>query len=284
MKTSVIIPTIGRPAQLASALASLAACRPCADEIVIVDQSQGTETGRVIEQFTANGARRIRCDGRGIGLAINAGLRAASYDFVLITNDDCTVAGDWVAVAIQELAHHHLSIVTGSVLPVGDSRFVPSLKQQPLPGDYTGSVDDGALYGANMAASRTELLDIGGFDERITPSAEDNDLCYRWLKSGRSLFYQPAMLIWHRDWRTPAELRILHRRYGEGQGMFYAKHLAAGDWTMLRFLLRDLRACGPAAVRALCRGRRPPDWSEGTLLGLPVGLARGLRTYVGSRS
>jgi GT2 family glycosyltransferase len=284
VSASVIIPTIGRPAQLASALASLAACRPWADEVVVVDQSQGPETERVVERFMANGARRIPCDGRGIGLAINAGLRAASNDLVLITNDDCTVAGDWVAVAIQQLAHRRRTIVTGSVLPAGDSLRVPSAKQEPLSRDYTGSVDDGALYGANMAASRTELLEIGGFDERITPSAEDNDLGYRWLRSGRSLRYEPAMRIWHHDWRTPAELRSLHRRYGAGQGMFYAKHLATGDWTMLRFLLRDLRVCGPAAARALCRGRRPPDWSEGVLLGLPVGLTRGLRTFVGSRS
>jgi GT2 family glycosyltransferase len=278
----VIIPTIGRPAQLAAALASLVACRPCADEILIIDQSRGTEIGRLAQQFASNGSRCIPCDRRGIGLAINAGLRAASHDVVLITNDDCTVANDWVAVALQELADRPRSIVTGSVLAVGDSALVPSLMHDPLPRDYTGSAVDSVLFGANMAAGRGELLELGGFDERITPSAEDNDLCYRWLRSGRSLRYQPAMRVWHHDWRTPAELRVLYRRYGVGQGMFYAKHLARGDWTMLRFLLRDLRVCLPAAARALCRGRRPPDWAVGTLLGTPVGLGRGLRTFLKS--
>ncbi len=130
-----------------------------------------------------------------------------------------------------------------------------------------------------MAADRSALLSFGGFDERITPSAEDNDLCYRWLRSGRSLRYEPAMRVWHNDWRTPRELRTLYRRYGVGQGMFYAKHLAKRDPTMLRFLLRDLRGCGPVAARALVRGTRPPGWCEGTLLGLPVGLGRGLRQF-----
>ena len=63
--------------------------------------------------------------------------------------------------------------------------------------------------------------------------------------------------------------------------MFYAKHLAERDRTMLRFLLRDLRGCGPVAARALVRGKRPPDWCEGTLLGLPVGLGRGMREFAG---
>ena len=66
--------------------------------------------------------------------------------------------------------------------------------------------------------------------------------------------------------------------------MFYAKHLAERDPTMLRFLLRDLRGCVPATVRALVTGTRPPDRCEGTLLGTPVGLGRGLRQFARSSS
>jgi GT2 family glycosyltransferase len=284
MRTSVIIPTIGRPARLAAALASLAACRPRPDEVLVVDQSGGAETEAVVRQHTRDGARHVASDHRGIGSALNTGLRTASNEIVLITNDDCTVAGDWVEVAVKRLAGDPRLIVTGSVLAGGDGGAVPSTRQDPRPRDYTGSIEDGALYGANMAGSRSALLAVGGFDERITPSAEDNDLCYRWLSMGRSLRYEPAMRVWHHDWRTPRELRSLYRRYGVGQGMFYAKHLAEKDRTMLRFLLRDLRGCVPAAARALARGRRPPDWCEGTLLGVPVGLGRGLRQFARPRA
>ena len=284
MTTSVIIPTIGRPALLANALASLAACHPRADEVIVVDQSDGPATEELVRQRMPHAARRIPCDRRGIGIALNAGLRAASHEVVLITNDDCTVADDWVGVAVARLAGDPRLIVTGSVLATSDEALVPSTKTDPRPRDYTGSVQDGALYGANMAACRSALLAFGGFDEQIIPSAEDNDLCYRWLRSGRSLRYEPAMRVWHHDWRTPRELRSLYRRYGVGQGMFYAKHLAEGDRTMVRFVLRDLRGYGRAAARALVRGRRPPDWCEGTLLGLPVGLGRGLRQFARSSS
>jgi GT2 family glycosyltransferase len=279
--SSVVIPTIGRPARLAAALSSLAACRPQPDEVVVVDQSLDGATARIAD---ATGCRRVSCDGPGIGRAINAGLRAAAHPVVLVTNDDCTVAGDWVAVALAELAGRARTIATGSVLAAGDAAAVPSLRDDPRPVDYAGTAVDGALYGANMAAHRAELLEVGGFDERIMPSAEDNDLGYRWLRDGGSLRYQPAMRVWHHDWRTAAELRRLHRRYGVGQGMFYAKHLLAGDRAMLRFLLRDVRAYGVPAARALARGRRPPDWCEGMLLGVPVGLGRGLRTFRRART
>jgi GT2 family glycosyltransferase len=221
----------------------------------------------------------VRCAGTGIGRALNAGLRAARHDLVLITNDDCTVAEDWIGVAVRELAVHPGAIVTGAVLAAGDPTHVPSLRDDPRARDYTGTVQDGALYGANMAVSRSALMRMGGFDERVSPAAEDNDLCYRWLRSGAPLRYEPAMRIWHHDWRTAAQMHALHRRYGVGQGVFYAKHLLAGDATMLRLIVRDLRATVPAAVRAVGRGQRPPDWAEGVVLGLPVGIARGLRRF-----
>jgi GT2 family glycosyltransferase len=279
MGTSTIIPTIGRPAQLDAALASLGRCRPGADEIVVVDQSDGTGVAEVVQRWAGIGARRVPEPGRGISRARNAGLRAARHDVVLITNDDCTTAEDWVAVALRELAAIPDGIVTGSVLPGGDPARVPSLNDDPRPRDYTGTLQDGVLYGANMAARRDLLLAAGGFDERITPSAEDNDLCYRWLRAGAPLRYAPAMRIWHHDWRTPAQMRALYRDYGVGQGVFYAKHLLAGDRTMLRFLARDLRLAVPAAYASVRERHRVPDWAAGPLLGLPVGLWRGLRLF-----
>ena len=41
------------------------------------------------------------------------------------------------------------------------------------------------LYTQSMALHRSQLLKFGGFDERIQPSAEDNDLSYCWLRAGR---------------------------------------------------------------------------------------------------
>jgi GT2 family glycosyltransferase len=279
MRTSTIIPTIGRPAQLDAALASVAGCRPPADEVLVVDQSDDGATAEVVRRWSSTGARRVPCSGRGIGLALNTGLRAARHEVVLVTNDDCTVAEDWVAVAVRELAATPDAIVTGSVLPAGDRERVPSLMEGPEPRDYTGTVQDGVLSGNNMAAGRQRLLDAGGFDERISPSAEDNDLCYRWLRGGAPLRYVPAMRIWHHDWRTAEQMRALYRAYGVGQGVFYAKHLLAGDATMLRFLARDLRLTVPAAYASARERHRVPDWAAGPLLGLPVGLWRGLRLF-----
>lgn len=273
---SVIVPTVGRPGPLRAALQSLTACSPPPAEVIVVDQSHGGEVALVVEEFADTGIRAVTCSGRGIGLAINHGLRVAGNDLVFVTNDDCTVAHDWLAVGTAAMAERPEGIVTGAVLPAGDPDTVPSLQESLQPHDYTGEVECSALYGANMAGSRKALLDLGGFDERIVPSAEDNDLCYRWLKEKRPLRYLPELRIWHHDWRSPEQMRQVYLSYGAGQGIFYAKHLRKGDLAVLRFLKRDLSWFADE-IRASIRGRRRPAAQvAGTMAGLPRGLLRGL--------
>jgi GT2 family glycosyltransferase len=277
---SVVIPTIGRADQLARTLTSLAACREPADEIVVVDQSDGAEVADLVRRFASAAARRVPCPGRGIGLALNTGLRAASSEHVAVTHDDCTVGEDWTAVVREQLRKRPDGIVTGAVLPVGDPASVPSTIDDPVPRDHTGTVQDGALFCNNMAFSRSAVLALGGFDEQLNPAAEDNDLCYRWLRSGAPFHYRPEMRVWHHDWRTPEQMRRLWRGYGVGQGLFYAKHLVRRDTQMLAWIWRDVRVNVPVVLRAVSRRRRPPDWAGEYLLGLALGIGRGLPLFL----
>jgi GT2 family glycosyltransferase len=276
---SVVIPTIGRAGQLDTTLRSVTACRPSAAEVVVVDQSDGTEIDAVVARFAAAGVRRVACAGRGIGLALNVGLRAATHDQVVVTHDDCTVAENWIEAAAAQLADVPTGIVTGAVLPVGDPEAVPSTIEDPEPRDYTGTLHDGALFCNNMTFSRDAVLALGGFDERLNPAAEDNDLCYRWLRSGAPFRYRPELRVWHHDWRTPEQMRRLWRGYGRGQGLFYAKHLIGRDPMMLRYIWRDLRVNVPVVLRSLARRRRPPDWAGEYLVGLCQGIGRGLPLF-----
>ena len=125
-------------------------------------------------------------------------------------------------------------IVTGRVLATGDDSAVPSTIAGLERHDYTGTAHYFVLYTGNMAMNRTEVLAVGGFDEALR-TAEDNDLCYRWLTSGRRLIYEPSMVVWHNDWRSPEELELVYASYCRGQGAVYAKHISAGDFRMRLF-------------------------------------------------
>ena len=274
---SVVIPTIGRPELLADCLESLAACKPRADEILVVDSSRDDAVATVVTTFADAGARMIRCEEFGLGSAFNVGLREARHETVLLTNDDCTVDSRWVSVGASSVAALDDAIVTGRVRAAGDPRIVPSTIDDPDPREHVGKPHF-VLYTQCMAVRRDDILEFGAFDGRIRPSAEDNDLSYRWLRAGRRIRYEPSFVVWHRDWRTREQLVRLYVDYGIGQGMVYAKHLRSGDLAIGRFVLRDTYAVARGLVDRVVRGRRPHgDWRLGLARGLPVGLVRGWR-------
>lgn len=278
---SVVIPTIGRASLLANCLESLALCSPRAAEIIVVDQSGDVDVRAAVERFADVGARVVYCAVRDRSVAVNEGMKAAEHEFVLITDDDCTVAETWVETAAAHLSADPDAIVTGRVLPVGDAIAVPSLVGAVEPSEYSGSLHYDVLFGCNMACSRSGFLEHGGFDERVK-LAEDNDFCYRWLRAGRRLRYDPELLIWHHAWRTPAQLRHHFRGYARGQGIFYAKHLRAGDLTVTRFLARDVYRASRGAAALVVRGRDEwPDARLALIRGVPTGLVAGWRAFRG---
>jgi GT2 family glycosyltransferase len=274
---TVVLPTIGRAELVGECLTSLERCDPGADEILVVDSSPDDAVAQVVSSFTHIGARVIPSAAAGLGNAFNSGLRAAKHETILLTNDDCTVDPSWIGVGDQCLSGCREVIVTGRVRPDGDPDVVPSTIDDPTPREYVGSPGF-FLYTQSTALVRSAVLALGGFDGQIRPTAEDNDLSYRWLRAGHRIRYEPQFVVWHRDWRTPEQLERLYVDYGIGQGMVYAKHVHSRDIRIARFVLRDIYAAARGLVDRVVRGRRPHgDWRIGLARGLPVGFVRGWR-------
>jgi GT2 family glycosyltransferase len=273
---TVVLPTIGRPELVRQCLESLAACEPRAAEVLVVDSSVDERVASVVSDFGPS-VRTIQCAERGVGTAFNLGLREAQNEIVLLTNDDCTVEPDWVERGTSHVLAHADAIVTGRVRPLGDPHAVPSTIDDAMMREYTGK---GAfvLFTQSMALRRSPVLEFGGFDGRVRPSAEDNDLSYRWLRAGRRIRYEPDFVVWHHDWRTREQLEQLYVGYGIGQGMVYGKHLRHGDLRMFIHVGAAVYWSSRALIARAVRGSPSrPDPRIGMLRGLPVGLARGWR-------
>jgi GT2 family glycosyltransferase len=277
LPVSLIVPTVGRTELLRDCLRSVAAGSALPAELVLVDQSRGDAVAALIADLPSLRIRRVASGARNIAVAYNAGLHAAREEIVAVTHDDCTVAGDWLEVGVRTVAPRADLLATGRVMPDGDADLVPSCKTSEEPREYRGELEVSLLFPANMVVHRSELLAIGGFDEAFARAAEDGDLCFRWLRSGRTLRYEPAMTVWHRDWRSPEALLALNVRYAFDQGRMYAKHLWRREWGIAPFVARDARE----AVRLWrCRLRGQPvalsDWRRGLARGLFPGLVCGL--------
>lgn len=274
----VLIPTIGRVDALRRCLISLRAGSRRPDETLVVAQGAWSELAALEGEFEDLGLRVVRDDGTGRGRALNVGLRSTRRDLVAITDDDCTVSVAWLARAAAELDGRPEVIVTGLVTTHGDPDRVPALKASGAARTLRAPDGFGRLAGGNMAADRRRLAEAGGFDERIVPAAEDNELCYRWLQTGGVLRYEPAMVVWHDDWRDARALRDVYQRYGRGQGRFYGTYLRAGDLRFLVLVLRDAAASLALLLRTVRSRRRPAQeprlqWPRGFVAGLREALA-----------
>jgi GT2 family glycosyltransferase len=273
---TVVLPTIGRPQLVEACLESLESCVPMAAEILVVDSSDDQAVAEVVTAHAGAGVRRIHCGTPGLGYAFNLGLHEASHDVVLLTNDDCTFEASWVGRGLHHVTEHPDAIITGRVRPFGDPEVVPSTIDDPTRHEY--KAPGFVLFTQCMALRRSNVLAFGGFDGRISPSAEDNDLSYRWLRAGRPIHYEPDFVAWHHDWRTRGQLERLYVSYGVGKGMVYGKQLRSGDLYVARYLASDAVFIARALAARIVRGRgQHADPRLGLLRGLPAGLARGWR-------
>lgn len=274
---TVLIPTLGREPLLGECLASLAACDPRAAEVLVLDQSQTGAGGRALAAAGLHG-RAVSMPALGIAAAMNVGLRAAAYDRVLVTHDDCRVAVDWVETGHSLLAAEPATLITGRVLAEEGTTGVPSTIDDPVGALHRGAPRADLLYPASMAVSAGAALALGGFDERFTLAAEDNDFCFRWMAGGGAVRYAPELTVWHRDWRPPHELKALYRRYWLAHGAFIAKHLRLRDRRAVRELTNSLVWAAQGAVRR--RWKRDGPAVDETFAGvthLPLGVVRAWR-------
>jgi hypothetical protein len=185
---SVIICSRDRPDDLARCLASLAACDPAPDEIVVVDNSPGSPEVRAVVSATP-GARLVVEPRPGLSRARNAGVAAARGTILLFTDDDVEVLPGWLVPIRAAFADPAVGCVTGQVIPATlDTPAAFSFEVDY--GGLAGSqrpwrIDTGLLdqpfgeappvwqvgAGANMAIRRAVIDAVGGFDERLGAGA-----------------------------------------------------------------------------------------------------------------
>jgi len=284
---SLIICSRNRPGLLQDTVESVLKGEEVPAEIVILDQSERAHPllGSY-PQASPTAIHYIWSPSRGLSTARSIAVGAASHDILVFLDDDMLVAPNWFGSLVQALLDAGPgAVITGQVLPTApESRggFQLSIKVGPKPALYRGRIGRDALAGGHMALHRSVLAAVGGFDERLGhgssfPAAEDNDLGFRLLEAGYSIYYAPQAVVYHRAWRTWRHYLPLRWNYGLGQGAFYAKHLHKHDMYMLRRLGQDIHYF----LRRPSRFVREPRWAGGYalfLLGILAGGARWLLT------
>jgi glycosyltransferase involved in cell wall biosynthesis len=250
-KVTVIVPTLNRGNLVIATLDSIIANHYPHFEMILVDQSTTDETEIAISTYKNNASfQYYRSASRGAGLARNIGLRKASSEYLLFTDDDCTVPPDWIEKMVLKLEQNpRAALAFCSVLPgEHDSgkgviphyiykkfRVVDSIKA------YHQSIG----MSAGLGARRLALLELGGFDENLGPgslfrSAEDHDLALRALFAEWQVVETPETAVVHHGFRTYSEFRELTKRDWYGMGAAEGKHLKCGHLQVLYLIVYNL--------------------------------------------
>ena len=228
---TVIIPSFNRAAQLATALRALSRQLPVPGgfEVIVVDDGGDPPLDeRSLTAASALACRVLRTCNGGPAAARNLAANHARGRILAFTDDDCEPDPDWLPGLVRRHNSAHSPRIVGG-------RTVNRLSSNPFSGTSQNLITIGyahynrdperALFFAsnNLSVPRQEFAKVGGFDERFR-TAEDRDLCDRWVHTGRTMTYAPECVILHAHAMGLAGFWRQHVAYGRGAYQFHAEH------------------------------------------------------------
>lgn len=229
---SVVIPTYGRPRQLAACLAAFAEvdCGESTFEVVVVDDGSPEPLDEVAGPFADRlQVRVIRQDNRGAATARNTGALAARGRVLAFTDDDCLPDEDWLSELLRALPEAGDACAGGRTINVLEHNSCSVASQLLVDYIYEYYNRDGPEFftSNNLAVPAAAFEELGGFDTEFPFSGgEDRDFCSRWLHSGRRLVYVPDAVIRHAHAMNLLGFWRQHFHYGRGAGLFHERRSA----------------------------------------------------------
>jgi len=260
-------------------------------EIIVVDDGS-TDASRefVAREFPE---ARVIVNPVNVGFApsVNAGIRAARGDTIVLLNNDTEAAPTWLAEIARALEAQPSAGIVACKLRLFDARdhlhsAGDFYRVDGIPGNRgvwekdTGQYDDArGVFGAcgGAAAYRKTMLDeIGGLDEALGSYCEDVDLNWRARLAGYAVAYAPRAIVYHKISATGGgalasffvgrnTLWVIAKNYPSGLWKKYWRHIIRAQLGITRDALKSWRG---AAARARLRGQLAG------LIGLPRWLAR----------
>lgn len=243
---SVIIPTYNRPMQLGHCLTALTRLDYPRDqfEVIVVDDGSVVPVAEVAASFRPRlDLTLLSVPNAGPAAARNLGAARARGRYLAFTDDDCAPDRGWLRALDARASETPGTILGGRTLNALPGNLCSTLSHLVVEVAYTSyNIDpDHARFFAsnNLAVPAGPFRNLGGFDPEFT-TAEDRDLCARWLRRGGRLVYAPEAVIYHAHRLTLAGLWRQHVAYGRGA---YRFHRAHGRWWQVgidRRFYRDL--------------------------------------------
>jgi len=224
-KVSVIVCAYNAARTLAACLASLEKLTYPNYEVIVVNDGSTDATPEIAH--SCRYVRLINQENKGLSVARNIGIAAATGEIIAFTDSDCVADPDWLFYLVANFLSSNFPAVGGPNLPPPEDSLVASCVAAS-PGGPTHVLlsDEVAEHvpGCNMAFRREALEEVGGFDPVFRAAGDDVDLCWRLQNRGYTIGFSPAAVVWHFRRKTVRGYLKQQRGYGKAEALLYFKH------------------------------------------------------------
>jgi glycosyltransferase involved in cell wall biosynthesis len=210
-------------------------------EVIVVDNASRDDTAAIAR---AAGATVVQEPIPNRSRARNAGIAAASADFIAFTDADCVVDAGWLQAYLA--CRDSAPLLAGPVeVTTGEPPNAVERFEKLWRFGQEHWVKEGWAATANMAAEKSVLEAIGGFDFTYRHIGEDADLCVRAGRAGHALGWCPGAIVSHEA--ENERWKMLKRAFFHGYSVNQAHYrlgLGYRAWAHPLGLLSGRRALG----------------------------------------
>jgi glycosyltransferase involved in cell wall biosynthesis len=230
---SIVIPAFNAQRTIGLTLKALSAQTYLGPkEIIVVDDGSSDETARLIKSFP--NVSYIYQSNQGPAAARNRGFQVSQGTFVFFTDSDCIPEPLWIEKCLEGFIDEKIGVVCGSYGIANPQHLLARcIHAEILYRHYHLMPDFPKAFGSyNFCARREVFSDVKGFNITYrNASGEDNDLSYKILQSGKTIYFARHAVVAHFfPWLV---LKYLREQFSHGfwRVQMYRDHpaMALGD-------------------------------------------------------
>ncbi|MEZ0497974.1 glycosyltransferase family 2 protein [Sphingomonas sp. IW22] len=243
---TVLVPVWNNPEQLERCIVALQEQDYPRDrfEIVIVDNGSTDDTA---VRAQAMGVRVLHQPKPGSYAARNLGIANTSSDYLAFTDSDCIPDPRWLSTAMaRAVEEQNLGVIAGRIVLFNESgsearRWAECYEAMVAFPQHQAAL--GTCATANWVSPRAAIVEAGCFDETVK-SGGDHHMGMKIRASGRTMLYEPEMIVRHPTRATFAALLEKRRR------------LTGGHWDRTHGRMRLIRALAKNSLETGRRGKK----------------------------
>lgn len=205
--------------------------------IIVVDN--GTDnTGKYLESIYHNKIKIIiNNDNKGYAIACNQGARISNSEYILFLNSDTLIINDYwlmnminifnnydkVAVVGPKLVNKENKIVGCGVIGTNKKPIIRGWMESNITDKYNKPIECISVCGACYMIKRSNIKELGLFDESYPFYFEETDYSYNARIHGYKVMYCPTTTVIHFHQGSSKDNRVLNNYFRKGQLYFNNK-------------------------------------------------------------